>query len=236
MYRIAIPVILAASVSVPAAAEVQVVASGPIVEMSVTQSVSADPDIAIVSAGVTTQAQTAVAAMQENAAKMAAVIDRIESLGVARDDIQTSGINLSPMYDYNQQTRMQVFQGYQVSNRVNLTVRDIDRTGSMLDALVSAGATDISGISWSIDDPIPARNQARETALRSAQAQAMAYATGAGFTGVRLLQISENSYASPPPPMPAAVQRLESADAMTPVRPGQVDVSMTVNVTYEMTR
>ena len=235
MYRIAIPVILAAAIASPAAAEVQVTAAGPVVELSVTESVSADPDIANISAGVTTRAQTAVEAMRQNAAQMTRVVDRIESLGVDRDDIQTSGINLNPEYDYDQRTQSQVFRGYQVSNRVSVTVRDIEETGALLDALVAAGATDLGGISWSMDDPTPARNQARATALQKAQAQAMAYATGAGYSGVRLLEVSENIARTGPSPIVVTGARLESADMATPVRPGQVDTSVTVAVTYEMT-
>ena len=82
-----------------AAAEVQIAAQGPVVELTVSESVEAEPDIATVSAGVTTQARTAVEAMRTNAQAMNAVVDRIEQLGVAERDIQTSGISLGAMYD-----------------------------------------------------------------------------------------------------------------------------------------
>jgi uncharacterized protein YggE len=153
MNRFAIPLIAAAAVAAPAAAaEVQIQAQGPVVEQTVNESVEAAPDIATVSAGVTTQAKTAVEAMRANATAMTAVVARIKALGVAERDIQTSGISLGAMYDYNQQTQRQVFRGYQASNRVSVKLRDIQRTGEVLDALVAAGATDLSGPDWSIDD------------------------------------------------------------------------------------
>ena len=145
MTRFALPIAAATALALPLTAtqaDVQLQASDPVIELSVTESVASDPDIANLSAGVTTQAPTAVEAMQQNAAQMARVIAEIEAQGVARDDIQTSGISLNPQYDYDQQTRSQVFRGYQVSNRVSVTLCDIDRTGEVLDALVAAGIDD----------------------------------------------------------------------------------------------
>jgi len=239
MTRFALPIAAATALALPLtathAADVQLQASGPVVELSVTESVASDPDIANLSAGVTTQAPTAVEAMQQNAAQMARVIAEIEAQGVARDDIQTSGISLNPQYDYDQQTRSQVFRGYQVSNRVSVTLCDIDRTGEVLDALVAAGATDLGGISWSVDDPTAAREQARAAAFESARERAMNYAEMSGYSDIRLLQVSESGQASRPMPM---VQRaaMDAVEESTPVRPGQVESSVTVSVTYETSR
>lgn len=240
MRRIITPITAAAACAAMAApsqaAEIQIAVSGPVVELSVNESVSADPDIVDLSAGVTTRAQTAVAAMQANATQMTRVIERIEALGVDRDDIQTSGISLNPQYDYDQPNRRQVFVGYEVSNRVSVTLRDIQRTGEVLDALVEAGATDLGGINWGIDDLTEARTQARAAAVRTAQARASEYAQMAGYSGVRLLEISEAVFNTPQPmKIVATAARAEMADA-TPVRPGQVEADVTVTVKYEMTR
>ena len=217
-----------------AAADIALSAKGPLVELSVSESVEGRPDVADVGAGVTTQAQTAVAAMQANARAMTAVVDRIKALGIAERDIQTSGINLSPNYDYDQQSRKQVFRGYQVSNRVQVTLRDIERVGPVLDALVAAGATDLSGPNWSIDDPTKARSQARERAMKSARERALEYAKYAGFGDVRLLQISESVPFDRPVPM-MRTMAMEAAPApVTPVQPGQVETSVSITVTYEL--
>jgi uncharacterized protein YggE len=237
MNRYAIPLIAAVSLATPAtAAEVQIQAQGPVVELTVNESVEAAPDIATVSAGVTTQARTAVEAMRANAQSMTSVIDRIKALGVAERDIQTSGISLGAMYDYNQQTQRQVFRGYQASNRVSVTLRDIQRTGEVLDALVAAGATDLGGPDWSIDDDTAARGQARTAAVRRAQAQALEYARLAGYSGVRLLEINETLMPVRPMPMMRQMAVAEAADASTPVQPGMVQSSVNVTVKYEMTR
>lgn len=235
MNRYVVAIAAASAVAAPAAAEVQVSAAGPIVELTVNESVEAEPDIVTVSAGVTTQARTAVEAMRTNAQQMRAVIDRIKSLGIAERDIQTAGITLGAMYDYNQQTQRQVFRGYQASNRVSVKLRDIDRTGEVLDSLVAAGATDLGGPDWSIDDDTAARAQARRQAMETARGQALEYARASGFSDIRLLEISETIAPQPPMPYLRAV-RAEAADASTPVQPGMVRAGVTVRVTYEMTR
>ena len=219
-----------------AAAEVQIAAQGPVVELTVSESVEAEPDIATVSAGVTTQARTAVEAMRTNAQAMSAVVDRIEQLGVAERDIQTSGISLGAMYDYDQSTQRQVFRGYQASNRVSVRLRDIQRTGEVLDALVAAGATDLGGPEWSIDDDTAARAQARSAAMERARAQALEYARLAGYSDLRLLEINETVAPSRPMPIIAQMARAEAADASTPVRPGMVEATVIVTVKYELTR
>ena len=237
MNRFAISLLAASAVASPAmAAEVQIQAQGPVVELTVNESVEAAPDIATVSAGVTTQAKTAVEAMKANATAMTAVVARIKQLGVAERDIQTSGISLGAMYDYNQQTQRQVFRGYQASNRVSVKLRDIQRTGEVLDALVAAGATDLGGPDWSIDDDTAARGQARTAAVRRAQAQALEYARLTGYSGVRLLEINETMVPSRPMPMMRQMAVAEAADASTPVQPGMVEAAVTVTVKYEMTR
>jgi uncharacterized protein YggE len=109
-------------------------------------------------------------------------------------------------------------------------------TGRVLDALVAAGATDISGPSFSIDDDMTPRAQARRAALDKAKGQAEDYAKWAGYSGVRLLQISELVNPGPPMPMVAERQMMAIDVKATPVEPGLVGTSVTVNVTYELTR
>jgi uncharacterized protein YggE len=235
MHRSILPLLAAAAVSAPAAAEVQVTATGPVVELTVNESVEAEPDVVTIGAGVTSQARTAVEAMRTNATAMTAVIERIKALGVPERAIQTTGVNLGAMFDYDQASRRQVFRGYQASNRVSVKLRDIQRTGEVLDALVAAGATDLNGPDWSIDDDTAARAQARRQAMETARAQALEYARGAGYSDIRLLEISESIASQPPMPYMRA-EMAQAADASTPVQPGMVQTGVTVRVIYEMTQ
>lgn len=240
MIRYALPLLAATAITLPAsAAEVQMQVQGPVVELSVTETVKARPDLATVSAGVSTQARTAVEAMRLNAQQMDAVIKKIKALGLDEDDIQTSGINLNAQYDYDRTNQRQVFRGYQVSNRVSVILREIDETGPVLDALVASGATDLGGPSFSIDDDTAARAQARKAAWAKANAQATEYAQMAGYSGVRLLEVSENVFSSRPQPMMERIQ-VTAASApppvSSPVQPGLVGTAVTISVKYEMTR
>lgn len=232
-----IPTLFAASAAASAsAADIQIAAQGPVIELAVTETVKARPDLATVSAGVTTRAPTAVEAMRLNAAEMDKVVQRIRTLGIARDDIQTTGVDLGAQYDYDQATQRQVFRGYQASNRVSVILRKVPDTGRVLDALVAAGATDISGPSFSIDDDTAPRGAARKAALDRAKAQAEEYARWAGYSGVRLLQVSELVNPGRPIPLMEARQVMAMDAKATPVEPGLVGTSVTVTVSYEMTR
>lgn len=218
------------------AAEVQITAQGPVVELGVYESIDVEPDIATISAGVTTQALTAVEAMRQNSAEMRKVIERIKALNVDEKDIQTTGINLNARYDYDRNSQRQIFRGYQVSNRVSVKLRDINATGRVLDALVEAGATDLGGPNFSVDDDTAAKEQARQRAMTRARERAAAYARMAGYGDVRLLQISESITGRGPVPMPAMRDAAENAimASAAPVQPGMVSAGVSITVKYEM--
>lgn len=239
MFRYAVPLLAASMLAAPAAplaaAEIQIPVTGPVVELTVTESVKAKPDIATIGTGVTTLAPTAVEAMRRNAEQMSGVIDRIKSLGIAEDDIQTAGISLFAQYDYDQQLQRPTFRGYQASNRVSVILRDIENAGPVLDALVAAGATDINGPDFALEDNKGALAQARKAAIAQAAAQAREYAVASGYTGVRLLEINETVFAPPPMPYAARAEVQNAAVKVTPVEPGLVSNAVTVTVKYEMT-
>lgn len=239
MTRYAVPALmLTAAVPMSVhAAEVQIASSGPVVELTVMEEVEAEPDIVTVGAGVTTNAPTAVEALRQNSQAMRAVIDRIKSLGVAERDIQTSSINLNARYDYDQQRQEQVFRGYQASNRVTVKLREIEETGEVLDALVAAGATDLNGPHFSLEDDEAAKASARRAAMQRAEAQAREYASMAGYSNIRLLEINESIRGrSGPQPIVVTASRMMAKDESAPVEPGLVSTGINVTVKYEMTR
>lgn len=237
MIRYALPLLAATAIALPAsAASVQIQSTGPVIELSVTETVKGRPDIANVGAGVTSEAQTAVEAMRINAREMRSVIDRIKALGIDEDDIQTTGVNLNARYDYDRQRQQQVFRGYQASNRVSVILRDVDRVGEVLDALVAAGATNINGPSFSIDDDSAAKQQARQAALKRVEEMARDYASWSGYSGVRLLQLREGVVRGRPQPVIQMRAAAMDAAESTPVEPGLVGTAVTLMVTYEMTQ
>lgn len=232
-----------AAASLPALAMAQtsvtIAETAPVVTLNVTETVEAAPDVATVGTGVQTRAPTAQQAMRDNAGKMESLIAALARAGIAKKDVQTSGINLSAQYDYTDrpgQPSGPRFIGYEASNQVTVKLRDIRKVGTLLDAMVSAGATNISGPSFAIDDPAPMLQQARGAALKSARAQADYYAQAAGYRSARLLSIAENNSGGMPP-MPMATARFKAdAAASTPVEPGQVGSSVTLTVQYALER
>lgn len=219
------------------AQQVEIEANGPVIELSVSESVTAEPDIVTIGAGVTSQAKTAVEAMRMNARQMQSVIEQIKALGVEDKDIQTTGINLNAQYDYDRTNQRQVFRGYQVSNRVSVKLRDVQETGAALDALVVAGATDLSGPNFSIEDDTKAKATARKRAIERAQERATAYAAMFGYDGVALLSVSESLRGSGPMPQMARMASPMEADmSAAPVQPGQVSTGVNLSIKYEMVR
>ncbi|MDQ3512015.1 MAG: SIMPL domain-containing protein [Pseudomonadota bacterium] len=191
------------------------------------------PDIASVSTGVVVQAPDASDAMRANAEQMTRVIAAIRKAGIAERDIQTSGINLNPQYRYADD-QPPVITGYQASNTVQVTVRDLARLGSTLDALVAVGANQINGPSLDVDDKQSAYDEARRSALEKAQQRARMYADALGMKVRRIVSISEGGNMGPPMPMMAMARMEKSSD--TSVSPGENTLSANLDVVFELER
>lgn len=206
--------------------------TGPVVNLSVTESVDSAPDMATVGTGVQTRALTAKEAMTLNAAAMDKLIATILKAGIDRKDVQTSGINLNPQYDYNNRAEGQgpKFIGYEASNQLTVKVRRIASVGDVIDRMVSAGATNINGPSFGLADDTAVLEQARTKAIAASRVRAEYYARQTGYRSVRLLSISEGGDVARP--MPQMMMRADAAVAKTNVEPGQLSTSVTLSVQY----
>ena len=228
-----------AGASLPAIAFAQDVAvvrpiAGTRLDFSTTGTVSRVPDLAVISAGVVTRAPTASGAISDNAARMERVRAALKRAGIADKDIQTSSINLSPEYRYDN-NQPPVLTGYQASNTVSIRFRDIRKSGEILDALVAQGANQINGPSLTIEHPAAALDEARLKAIAAGRARAELYARAMGMRVVRVLSVSESGGFSPPPPMPVAMMaRAEGADAKTSIDPGSQDLQVTIAMSVEL--
>ncbi|MDX3899485.1 MAG: SIMPL domain-containing protein [Sphingobium sp.] len=236
----ALVALAASSLPMAAAAQTSVTLAetAPVVTLNITETVEAAPDMATVGTGVQTRAMTAAQAMGDNAAQMSRLVAALAKAGIDRKDIQTSGINLSPQYDYSGRNSdgsqsPPRFMGYEASNQLTVKLRDIQRVGPMLDRMVAAGATNLSGPTFTISDPTPMIAQARSAALRTARQQADFYAQATGYRSARLLSIAESSSAGRPP-MPMMAMRMKAEAADTPVEPGQVSSAVTLTVQYAL--
>ena len=194
---------------------------------------TARPDIAVISAGVVVQGGTASAALADNVRAMNAVLQQLRTSGLADADVQTSEFSVTPLYERQPPERETTAPpriiGYQVSNRVTARVRDIDRLGAVLDALVNAGATNVDGPWFDIADPEQVLGQARDAAVADALARARRYAAAAGVRLGEIILIEETG-AFVPPPRP--MMRAEAMAADVPIAPGQTELSASVTITF----
>lgn len=209
----------------------------PTLNLSAYGEVKVEPDLATINFGVVTEAPSAEAAMAANRERMNRVMASLERSGIAPRDIQTSGLNLSPQYDYVQNEPPRL-RGYQATNQVTVSVRNLDRVGATADAVVAAGVNQINGISFGLNDPQTAENAAREAAVRALQAKAELYARATGMRLVGLRSLTESGgYQSPPPqPMYRMEMAQAASDASTSVAPGELTLRVSIQGVYELAR
>ncbi len=219
------------------------------------------PDLAMFTAGVVTQANTAGEALAQNNRQMEAVRTALRRAGIAERDIQTSSISLQPRYsnpELEAQLRAREARqpyippsqpaapkiiGYEAHNNVQVRVRRLGEMGRIIDTLIAAGANQVHGPSFTLDEPQAALDEARTEAVANARKRAELYARAAGMRVARILTISEGGGyypvmqeimvtgrsagfggAPPPPPPPM------------PVSPGELMLGVNVSVQFELTR
>lgn len=193
------------------------------------------PDQAQLSAGVTTTATTAAAALAENARKMNGVFATLKRLGVPDKSIQTSNFSVTPQYPpYNQNaTGPQRIVGYQVSNQVDVTLDDVKKLGPALDALVGSGANQINSVGFSIRDPATLLATARAAAVADAIKRAQTYARAAGVGLGAVVSIAEGTIEAPRP-----MYRMQAVAAApldsTPTAAGEQSVTANVTIVFEI--
>jgi hypothetical protein len=231
-----IAAVFVTSLLFPAMARAEETITGTTLEISATAEAKAVPDIATVSAGVTTQTTSPNKGLQENTAKMETVFKALKAAGVADKDIQTSNVSVEPRYaEDNNSNKAPRIISYEVNNTVSITIRDIKNIGNVLDALIAQGANQLNGPEFSVEDRSAALDQARKTALEKAQKSAAVYSAAAGLKIKRIISISELQCCEMPRPHPMMRAMAMNAAAETPVAPGQVATDITIDVTYELT-
>jgi uncharacterized protein YggE len=185
---------------------------------------AASPDLARVSIGVVTFAPTATEATKENNDKMTGIINTLKDLGIADKDIQTTNYSISPEFS-SQKGETNQITGYRVSDTVQVTVRNLDKIGTVLDQVTQAGANNISGISFGIENPATLQAEARAQAFADAQARAEDLAKLGGIQLGEILSISESTGGGP---VPVA----NALSSTAPIQPGQTEVHIQIQVIY----
>jgi len=231
MKQIALALLLVGPAAVQAQVAPPVALAGTRLDISATGQVDRAPDMATIGAGVVTQSGSAGGAMSANAQRMTATIAALKKAGVADRDIQTAALSLQPQYRYGD-NQPPVLTGYQASNRVSVRLRDVQKAGAVIDALVAAGANQVDGPSFGLDKPEAALDEARGQAIATARARADLYARAAGLRVKRILSISETDGA-PPVARPMAMVAMAKRDS-TPIAAGEQTLAVTLTVSFEL--
>jgi len=189
------------------------------------------PDTAEMSFGVTTLSANAKLALDEAAKSAAQIASALKKQGIADEDIQTQDVSVYPQTV--DQDGKQVITGYQASLSVQVKVRDISKLGEVISAANAAGANDISGPTFTIDDPAPARAKAIDEAVADARKSAEAMAKAAGKSVGEVLSMSSSDVGVVPGPM-YSTSDMAGAAKDVPIEPGQLDITANVVVVFEL--
>lgn len=216
-------VLLLASTTVYAQTEQQ----QPEISVEAHGEVSVAPDEATVTVSVETRAATATEATEENATRVRAVLDTLEHLGLAGDDVVTSGYTVAPEWKRDREQNREL-SGYVARNTVQVRLDEMDRIGRVIDASLGAGANRIESVRFGVSDVEEARREALAAAVRQARSLGLAMAEAAGGRLGPLIELQMQGAM----PLRAFETAMVAQEATTPIMPGEVTVTATVRARW----
>jgi uncharacterized protein YggE len=163
------------------------------------------------------------------------VIEAIKLFGIADRDLQTAGLQIMPRYNYTNKpdgTQEAELVAYQVTNTLSVRVRDLVKTGEVIDKAVSLGVNQGGNIVFTNDDPSATITEARKRAVAEATAKARTLAEAAGVTLGRILEISDQTFGAQP--MPIEAKAFDRVAASVPIEAGENAYRVQVNMTFEL--
>jgi uncharacterized protein len=204
------------------------------ISVSGTGTVTLMPDVADLQLGVLTSRPTVKAAQADAAVAMTRILAALKALGIDDKDIQTSNVSLQPTYDYSSGMNPPRITGFQMSNSVTVTIRDLDKLGDAIDNSLAAGATSLDGVTFRVNDETSAEAQARQAAMTEARSKADTLAAVAGISIAGVASIAETSAPIQYPTnyTLGGASAPDVAKVATPIQAGTTDVTITVAVVY----
>jgi len=200
----------------------------PTISVTGEASVSVPPDLALIDAGVSTEAKTAREASEANNAAMGKVLLALKGAGIEEKDFQTSRLSLQPQYAPNRSGPNAV-TGYRATNRVTIKLHDVTKVAGTIDLVTGAGANELGGIGFMVSSASKLLDEAREQAVADARRKAEIYAKAASVTLGAPVSISEEN---PPGPGPYRKMAAGMAAAAAPVATGEETLRVMVSVSW----
>lgn len=197
--------------------------------------VKATPDVAYINLGIVTKGKTAKEAQAANAAQFAKLKQALTTNQIAAADILTTSFNVYPEYDYTNGTNPKL-TGYTANHSIQVTYRNMDGIGKLLDIASGAGVNQVNGIQFDIGDPAKYEDEALKLAMAEADRKANVLAQAAKQQVVTVLHITESQASITPFNSPMYSQaKAEAADATsTAIQTGQITISTNVTVEYQI--
>jgi uncharacterized protein YggE len=186
--------------------------------------VSATPNQAVFSFGVTTRGKTAVQALAANSADMRKLIDALKAAGIASGSLQTSSVSLSPVMS----NQGDAIVGYTVSNSVSATITNLGHAGEIVDAAVAAGANQVDGPNLTVSDQTSLYQAALKAAVADAREKAQALAAAAGLHLGGVTSVQENAGSTP-----ITFEAKGAAAPSTPIVSGTQQINASVTVVFD---
>ena len=197
-----------------------------------TGQIAAEPDMATITLGLTNEADEAGDAMAATSQAVATILERLAGMGIAARDVQTQQFSIHPIWSNRGSSsdgRSEI-TGFQASNMVLVRIRDLDKLGDILDAVIADGANNFNGLQFSVQDPEPLIDKARQAAVADAMARAELLTSAAGVSLGSVLSIAE--HAGRVQPMAMASMRESSA----PIAAGEVTLNASVTMVFLITQ
>lgn len=209
--------------------------SAPTVSVSGEGSVFVQPDIGVVSFSVESEAKDVASAQRDSAAVINNAVKFIKNAGVEDKDLKTTSYTINPVYDYPKGRRE--FKGYQVRQSMELKIRDLSKTGSILSGLASLGVNEVGSLVFKVDNLDKVQEEARQKAIADAKEKAKMLAVSLGVRLGKIVSFSEFGGGPPTPVFYADAFGKGgdiSASAVPATPTGENEIKSSVSISFEI--
>jgi uncharacterized protein YggE len=206
-----------------------------VITVSGTGEVYATPDVGLIDISVRTEGKDVATATSDNSEKMNNIMSFIKSSSVEDKDVKTTGFNINPLYAWEQKTGKRTLTGYEITQTINVKIRDLTKVGAIISGAAEKGANDVSSLSFIVDNDEQIKEDAKNLAIKDAQAKAKNLEKALGVKMVKIINFSENSY-NPTYSYTSAYKVLDSEMGGGVTAPsiaaGQNKITSNVTITY----
>lgn len=199
------------------------------------------PDLAIIQAGVVTEGKTPEEALSKSRPAMNRVAEMVRKYGVSSADVTTSELRLSPKFTQqaaspNGQRPAPVIDGYDARTSLKIVVRDLTKSGPLVDDLVKSGSNSISSLTFALAEPTKAKDAARRKAAEAARTRALIYAEALGLQLGDLISVTETEFSPAEPTGYADMPGRKQIPGVAPtvIEPGEIEVTASVKTIWQI--